>query len=315
MRDYIQRKISYYSQNPSDPSLKDFKIMVESLEDESLRKSFLEELGRIEEKFNKVYEKSSKFCYWSVGDGNHSLMLQTLIKSARAQGVKEDFHVWTDRSITGNDVFVHDCGTFNKDKYLFKFKFLQEVKKLDYEYFVFLDADNYFVRHPGHFEELLGDDKVFIQMENRCNERKMTRGDWWGCKIEYYPLLLWYHGVKSKTVWNTNAGFWIVKKEVIDEVCDKGLEFWKWCKENIKVEFTEEAPLAFLGHILQKNLEEKTLEKTSGTWCSDWTGQYKDRLPDGNSWQFEDYMSGEKIMVNPAIVHCMRSKEAMVKGI
>ena len=41
---------------------------------------------------------------------------------------------------------------------------------------------------------------------------------------------------------------------------------------------------------------------------------FRDRLPDGRSWQFEDYMSGEKHRVNPAIVHAMRSKEIMARG-
>jgi hypothetical protein len=49
-------------------------------------------------------------------------------------------------------------------------------------------------------------------------------------------------------------------------------------------------------------------------WASEWTGALKDRLPDGNQWEFNEYMTGKKFMVNPSIVHAMRSKNALVQN-
>src|SRR5688572_6207991 len=98
-----------------------------------------------------------RFCYWSVADGRHGLMMQALIASARRVGVQEDFHVWTDMAI--KDATCHPCGTFGKAHWMFKFDFLRDhLPKLPYEAFVFLDADNYFVRHPGNVLRLLGPD-------------------------------------------------------------------------------------------------------------------------------------------------------------
>ena len=67
-----------------------------------------------------------KFCYWSVADGQHALMMQTCVRSARAARVREDFHVWSDRAIAG--AIAHNAGQFDKHLYHFKCNFLQPCK-------------------------------------------------------------------------------------------------------------------------------------------------------------------------------------------
>jgi hypothetical protein len=37
-------------------------------------------------------------------------------------------------------------------------------------------------------------------------------------------------------------------------------------------------------------------------------------MPDGSFWDFQEYMTNERINVNPAIVHAMRSKNALVEN-
>jgi hypothetical protein len=257
----------------------------------------------------------SKFCYWSVADGDHGKMMATCIASARQVGVTEDFHIWSDQEIPG--AISHPCGNFSKHKYLFKFLFLlNEVKKLDYDYFVWLDADNFFTRHPGIgvFDKLLIDNKIFVQLENECTDSNVKRPDWWGMPIKFWPQTLRYKGVVSKKIWNTNAGLWVVRKEYIDEFYNMAMDFWAYCYQELKIEFTEEAPLAYCGHMMQKNLERSTLYNTHSLWACDWNGIYRNKLPDGQSWSFEDFMTGERISVNPSIVHAMRSKGALIKG-
>lgn len=256
-----------------------------------------------------------KFCYWSVADGRHAKMMETCIKSARDVGVTEDFHIWTDTEIEG--AITHPCGDYNKHKYLFKFKFLfNQVQKLDYDYFIWIDADNCFTRHPGEgtFDNLLRDSKIFVQLENECTSSKVKRGDWWSMPIKFWNQTLRYKGVDSKKIWNTNAGMWIVRKDAIVEFYEKAMEFWNYCYHELGIEFTEEAPLAYVGHIMQNDIEQSTLENTCQVWACDWNGNYKNKLPDGKEWEFEDYMTGEKRLVNPSIVHAMRSKRALVKG-
>lgn len=242
-------------------------------------------------------------------------MMETLIASARAVGVEEDFHVWTTSNVRG--AISHPSGNFDKQSYMFKFKFLQEgISRLDYEYFVFLDADNYFVRHPGHeaFDRLLRNNKWFAQLESDCTSPFVRREDWWGCPIRWYSLLMRYHGATGKHIYNTNAGFWIVRKEAINEFCNRGIGFFQFCRNELHlVNFTEEPSVAHLGHLVE-DPEQNTFNETCTVWASDWIGHFKDRLPNDESWQFEDYMTGEKHRVNPAIVHAMRSKDAMIRA-
>jgi len=259
----------------------------------------------------------SKFCYWSVADGAHGQMMTTCIASARNVGVTDDFHIWTDQEIPG--AICHPCGNYNKHKYLFKLRFLyNEVKKLNYDYFIFIDADNYFVKHPGNgtFDTLLRDNELFVQMENDCTSPNVKRGDWWSMPIKFWVQTNKFKGVTSRKIWNTNAGFWIVKKEYIDEFYEKTMEFWNYCYHELGIEFTEEAPIAFIGNLRQKDNELSSLRNTSQVWASDWTGNFKDKFPSVNeTWDFEDYMSGEKIQVCPAIVHMMKGKDLLINGL
>jgi hypothetical protein len=250
------------------------------------------------------------FCYWTVADGDHGLMAKTMVKSARDCGVSQDFHIWTNLSqISG--ATVHPCGSFDKTLYMFKFNFLKEyVSKLDYDYYVFLDADNYFVSNPGDLSLLMKNQKVFIQMENEITSPKVKRGDWWGCPVEQYRPLFEETGLITDKIYNTNAGFWIIDRNYIDQFYNMGVNFFFYAKEKGYKDFTEEVSLAFIGHCMQY-AETRTLDKTSWLWASDWTGYWKEKLPQYEAWDFEDYMTGEKHKVKPCIVHCMRSKDIL----
>lgn len=255
---------------------------------------------------------SKKFCYWSVADGGHAKMAQTMVRSARDTGVLEDFHIWTNmEKIDG--AIVHNCGEFDKKSYIFKFNFLKNhVSKLSYDYFVFLDADNYFIRNPGDLTSLMIGNKIFCQMENEITSSNVTRKDWWGCPIDKFKPLYTRLGLKLDRIYNTNAGFWIVDKNHIDQFYNIAVNFFLHCQDLGFNHFTEEVSLAFLGHCMQR-VEDRTLDKTSWLWASDWNGYWQSKLPDGSDWTFTDYMTMEQKVVNPCIVHCMRSKKLMIE--
>jgi len=251
----------------------------------------------------------SRYCFWSVVDGRYAPMMETLIASARRVGVEQEFHIWTKQPVSG--AVSHSVGDFNKSHYLFKLRFLQEeVRKLDYEYFVWLDADNYFVRDPGDLTALLRHAPLHVTFESDACNPVNRRLDWWGCPLAEFATLMRKRGVKSHAIFNLNAGFWIVHRDVIDTLCKFAFAFWEESRV-AGYTFTEEAPLAYAAHMLCGNPYNHTLSKTSEYWASDWTGRYKGRLPDGLPWLFEDYFSGERMLVNPAIVHAMRSKQVM----
>ncbi|MBM3883021.1 MAG: hypothetical protein FJ387_25435 [Verrucomicrobia bacterium] len=253
---------------------------------------------------------SVTYCYWSVADGDYAEMLKTCVRSARRALVFRDFHLWTDRNIEG--ATCHPAGEFDKGCYLFKLEFLrQHVSKLKYDYFVWLDADTYFVRPPGDLLRVLHGAPLHASLESDACARHNVRTSWWDCPLETYARFMRAGGVRSAAVFNVNAGFWIVQRDVIDTFCTLCFDFWEFCRKH-GVTFTEEAPLAYATHMLCGNPYLHTLRTTWDLWASDWTGFFRDQLPDGDPWWFEDYFTGEKFPVNPAIVHAMRSKQALV---
>lgn len=253
-----------------------------------------------------------RYCFWSVVDGDYARMMQAVTDSARRVGVFKDFHIWTDRAIEG--ATCHPYEKLDKTLYLFKLRFLRdEVRRLEYDYFVWLDADTYFVRHPGDLLRLMQGSPVHASLESDACHVGNVRPDWWGCSLKNYVTLMRFLGVRSTSIFNVNAGFWIVHRDVIDTFCDLAFEFWEFSRA-AGYEFTEEPPLAYATHMLCGNPYLHTLRNTAEVWASDWTGCYADTLPDGGAWEFADYFSDERFGVNPAIVHAMRSKQALIRA-
>ena len=254
--------------------------------------------------------------FWNYSDGQHAKMTNALIKSLRRNGVANDFLCWSPEPIpaaTKNHKLSLSAG----DKfplYGFKFKLLKEqVAQLDYEYFCWLDADNYCVRNPGNLLDLMRGDPVHAFLESDCTNPKCKRADWWKMPLPEYVKLMHEMGVGSERVWNTNAGFFIVKRDAIPEFCDLADAFWKEAAKR-GTRFTEEAPLAYATMMMVKDPDRHTQRRGFDVWASDWTGVYSNRLPDGSGFDFEDYMSGEKTKCNPAVIHLMRGDAVLAKA-
>jgi hypothetical protein len=253
------------------------------------------------------------YCWWSIGDGIHGKMLRSTVRSMKEHNIEGDIHLWTDQTnIDGATIHPVVTNSFDKKHYLFKFRFLKDqVAKLPYDYFIFFDADSYFVR-PLPYDPLImmQGSPVHSFLESYTSHPKNIRFDWWGCWLTKYEELMREKGVMSRRIYNVNAGLWIVQKEAIGDFYHLSDYFWKYCHK-LGVTFTEEAPLAYTTHMLCGDAEAHTLINFTDFWASDWTGNFNNILPTDREWFFEDYFTTEKIPVNPAIVHCMRSKNAL----
>jgi hypothetical protein len=254
-----------------------------------------------------------KFCYWTVADGDQAKMAAVLVDSARRSGVEEDFHVWTDlKGVKG--AFNHPCGNFNNTKAgcWFKLEFLlNEVSKLDYEYVCWLDADHYFVRKPRSIMDHVGDALVMIPMENELNSRHNKRGDWWGVPKQKSIEIFRQFGCRNELLYNTNGGLFVVKKTFIKTFYHMCYEFHYMIK-SMGWTVPEEYCLAIMGCILNQNILRCTSYELLDIWACDWTNQFVEHLPRGDVWELENYLTGVRSKVNPAICHLMRGKRAMV---
>jgi hypothetical protein len=251
-----------------------------------------------------------RYCYWTVVDGDYAEMAKSTIQSARRVGVGKDFHVWADRTIPG--ATTYPAGQFDKWGCLFKLTFLRDaVQKLNYDYFVWFDTDTYFVRNPGDILRVMNGSPLHITLECDVLSPQNKRPDWWSCPNDVFAQLMREMGVRSREIYNVNGGLFIIHRDAIETVFGLAMDFYNYCNER-SYRFVDEPLFAYAMHMLCADLPTHTLRTTVDLWASDWTGEFKDRLPTGESWWFTDYFTGERIPVNPAIVHAMRSKTALI---
>lgn len=108
----------------------------------------------------------------------------------------------------------------------------------------------------------------------------------------------------------------MLKTSEINRIADRMEEIHqKWKRESWKQSHgNDEVILACLGAMLVDDPELNTFEVTKDLWACDWAGVWSNKLPDGSTWTYTDWMYGTKQSINPAIVHCMRGKDAMRRG-
>jgi hypothetical protein len=258
---------------------------------------------------------NKKFCYWTISWGDYDYISQSMINSAREVGINEDFYAFTEKPIK-------NCynKSLNKNIKLdslqfFKFEYLKhEIQKLEYDYFIFIDADHFFVRKPEITPlEVVKDSPWHSFLESPINSEKTRRPDWWQVPNHIMETFMRKGGVISKEIRNSNGGFWICKKEFIEQACVLAYEFHNKLRHyNIVV--PEEVSICYLSHLMSPKVEDRFIEKYPTYWASDWTDTFKDEIPIDKEWNYISYMTYEKIKVKPAIVHAMRSKNALINN-
>lgn len=255
-----------------------------------------------------------KICYWSIAWGEYRYMLQALVDSFHNVGLTDDFHVWTDGFLKGAaSVQLIDPKTNLDQLQFFKFDFLEkEVRKLgDYDAFVFIDADHYFVRKPAVTpEQLLNGGPWHSFLESPVNAPTTTRRDWWDCPTERLVRLFRDNGCVQNEIRNSNGGYWVCHRDFIDDAARFAREFHEICKSAGHT-FPEEVSVAYLTQLMNPDARPHYLERLNGYWASDWTDTFKNRMPVDEEWEMTYYMTGRKAKVRPALVHAMRSKAAL----
>jgi hypothetical protein len=118
-------------------------------------------------------------------------------------------------------------------------------------------------------------------------------------------------GVIQKTAYSTNGGFWMCKKGFARHAAATAARFKNFQRIN-GMDLPEEVFVAILSHMFSTEYQDRFHSNYEDIWASEWTGALSDKIPDGSPWEFQEYMTNAKKIVNPAIVHAMRSKNALV---
>jgi hypothetical protein len=245
-------------------------------------------------------------------------MIRTMIRSARACGVVEDFHAFYPIPVEGAINHQIDW-TFPWNNHMGKLDLLLKFEGSDYTHVCWLDTDNYFVRHPGDLSELVRGNPCWILMEGDIE--KSARADWWGMPLDMPPTFprtgklvdIMRRYRPDGTLWTTNGGMWIVRVDAIREFYERCYGVFRELMALGHRDMADEPPLAIAGQAMVEDPESNTFDKCCHIWASDWNYHFKDKLPDGNPWPYSDWISQvDKGRVNPAIVHAMRSKTAQI---
>ena len=255
-----------------------------------------------------------KTLVWSVAWGDYRYMMQNLMDSIKKCGIEHDMLTFSDEPLHGVISCEKDPSIEMDFKQYWKFKYLSKISELDYDLFVFIDSDHHFVRKPSKdFGEMLGGDPWHSFLESPINSNLTKRGDWWGVPNQMMTALYREFGVTQRTVYSTNGGFWISRKGFAKHALSMALMFNEFQKGK-GLDLPEEVFVAILSHMFSIDYSKRFHSEYLDTWASEWTGVLADTIPTGQPWQFQEYMTNERSFVNPAIVHAMRSKNALVKS-
>lgn len=249
---------------------------------------------------------------WSVAWGEYRYMMQALMRSIREVGLGVDLLTFSDEPLDGVMSVEMDTKIEMDFKQYWKFNYLPRLSELDYDLFVFIDSDHYFVsRPPREFSEVIGSDPWHSFLESPINAPSTRRGDWWGVPNQEMVKVYRGFGVTQKTVYSTNGGFWMCRRDFLSHASSVGLLFREY-QRALGLDLPEEVAIAVMSHMFSMDYSRRMHSSNMDFWASEWTGALKDRVPDGNSWMFQEYMTHARGEVNPAIVHAMRSKKALV---
>lgn len=249
----------------------------------------------------------AKYCYWSVATGPYGLLMEQCVRSARAAGVFQQFHVLADRPLEGCECY--DALECDKANGLFKLHYLKVgMSRLSFDYFIWLDADTVFVRRPIDVLGPLGKSPIHVPLEVNLSVLRAD-ADWKGVSVFALRDLFREQGVMNQ-VYLTGSAFWIVHRAAIDLVYDLALKFWHQAKEaGLLVGVS--AALSYAMQILCADPERHLLRNAPALWAGNDSGNYDERVSDGSSWRWRHALATEPLDVHPAIVHLAgRSKGA-----
>lgn len=228
-------------------------------------------------------------------------------------GIEHDVLVYCDEALSGcKNKQMIDSIALDQTQY-WKFEYLNKVAEMDYDLFVFIDSDHFFVRKPSlDFHQIIGQDQWHSFLESPINDASTRRQDWWGLSNPKMVTLWRAFGVNQKTLYNTNGGFWICRKNFAQQARETVTNFREF-QRKAGFNFPEEVAIAVLSHMFSADYSARLHKNYMDIWASEWTGALKDIIPNGKPWKFVEYMTNTESVVDPAIVHAMRSKKALVE--
>ncbi len=245
-----------------------------------------------------------KFCYWSVATGEYGARMEQCVRTARAAGVFKEFHVLTDRPLEGCEGY--DAYACDPAHGLFKLHHLKVgMSRLNFDYFVWLDADTVFARNPVDVLAPLGRSPIHVPLEVSLAP-VAEDAEWKGTRVGALRELMVQGGVVNEP-WLGGSAFWIVHHDVIEGMYDLALGFWHQAKAaGWRVDVS--AALSYAQQILSADSEQHRLDRHPGLWAGDHAGASRAAAPNGEPWAWRHPLDPKPLRVQPAIIHLPKAK-------
>lgn len=249
---------------------------------------------------------NAKYTYWSVATGEHGALMEACVRSARHAGVFKPFQALADRPLAGCECY--DACACDKTDGLFKLHYLKTgMGRLNFDYFVWLDADTLFARNPRDVLGPLGRSPIHVPLELNLSAFSEDR-EWRGISCLRLRELFQREGL-TRPVYLSQSAFWIVHHEAIEPVYDLALGFWHRAKE-AGIKAGVNAALGYAMQILCADTEAHLLAKHPELWGSD-EADRPDATPDNpgpRQWATPAGCSAGS--ARPAIIHLGRRSRA-----
>jgi len=264
------------------------------------------------------------YCYWALGVGEkYEHVLRTSVNSLRRWDRDTPFHVFSESSIEGAVQHLprpelvkkleRKLGIKRTWNYLLKLECLKEMHQIPYDFYIFLDADTFFARKPPDLSKLIGDDPMHVFLEGRlASPEEYKKAEWHKCPTEVMVKMMNECGAKKEHIYHLNGGFWMVRRDFIHELCEAAYTFWKFCA-NRGYYFDAEPLFSYLMATKCNQIENHLLSNNTNIFYYDLLGAFRKQFPKNQPWGAVKFGTDELFMVNPAIIHCLKSKKRMRK--
>jgi hypothetical protein len=232
--------------------------------------------------------------------------MEKCVRSARQAGVFKPFQVLTDRPLAGCECY--DAFQCDKADGLFKLHYLKAgMSRLNFDYFIWLDADTVFARNPVDALGPLGRSPIHVPLETNLSALAEDH-EWKG--VSGFRLREVFHreGL-AEPVYFSRSAFWIVHHEAIEPVYELALRFWHQARQ-AGLKAGVDAALGYAMHLLCADTEAHLLAKHPELWGSDDGGRFEAAPADSGPWQCGRRPGPSVPSVLPAIIHLGRRSGA-----
>lgn len=250
----------------------------------------------------------TRYCYWSVCDGIYSKLMERCVASARNSGVFKEFHLLTDTSIPGCECYdAMDC---DKKDGLFKLVCLKAaISNLLFDYFIWIDADSYFVKNPKNILDCLGKSPMHVPLLVNLSDELKNRSGKGDDSLSHYVEVMKAAGI-TNPVYSSQSSFWIVHRDAIDRVQELAQHF-RGVAQKHDFPVNASTMIGFAMQMLCGDPESHEISRRPDLWGSDDNNYFKDTVPTNSPWMLDLGYGRQSLPVNPAIVHLPHGKQGM----